>query len=128
MKATNGEIFTLIEPLNKLMGMKLPVKTSLQVVKLIGKLREPMTEVGAVKKSLIQKYGISFEKDGTGGTTIKANNDADIPKYLAEATELANMEVTILAEKIRIPAEVDSKPLQIEPGVLMALEKFIDIV
>lgn len=127
MKIANGEILNSVEPLNKLMGMRLPVKTSLQVAKLVSKLSEPLNEINTVKQGLIKKYEISFEPNPAGNTTIKSGVEGDVQKYITEVDELVNLETEIVVDKIKLPAEVDGKALEIEPSILIALEKFIDV-
>ncbi len=63
MKVTNGELFNTVEPLNKLVGMKLPVRASLQVAKLVNKLAEPLKEIDSVRQGLIKTYEITFEQN-----------------------------------------------------------------
>lgn len=127
MIVTNGEIYNTVEPLNKLAGMKLPVKTSLQVVKLINKLSEPLKEIDSVRQGLVKTYGISFAKDKDGNTTIKSKTDGNVLKYVTEVNELVSLETEIVVEKVKLPTEVDGKALEIEPSVLIALEKFIEV-
>ena len=127
MKVTNGEIYNSVESLNKLAGMKLPVKTSLQVAKLVSKLNEPLKEIDSVRQGLVKTYGISFEKDEAGNTTIKSETEGNVIKYITEMNELVSLETELVVDKIKLPTEVDGKALEIEPSVLIALEKFIDV-
>lgn len=126
MKLTNGEIFNSVEPLKKLMGIKLPVKTSLQVAKLVSKLQEPLNEINSVRQGLVKTYGITFEKDEVG-ITIKSEDEANVPKYLAEMDELGSIETELVIDKVKLPTQVDGKALEIEPLILIALGKFIDV-
>jgi len=127
MKVTNGEIFNSVESLNKLAGMKLPVKTSLQVAKLVNKLNEPLKEIDSVRQGLVKTYGITFEPDEAGNTTIKSKDEGDVLKYVTEVNELVNLGRELVVEKIKLPTEVDGKALEIEPSILIALEKFIEV-
>ncbi len=127
MKVTNGELFNTVEPLNKLVGMKLPVRVSLQVAKLVNKLGEPLKELDSVRQGLVKTYKITFEKDEAGNTTIKSEVEGNIPKFIAEVNELVGMETEIVVSKVKLPTEVDGKALEIEPSVLISLEKFIDV-
>lgn len=127
MKVTNGEIFNSVKSLNKLAGMKLPVKTSLQVAKLASKLSEPLKEIDSVRQGLVKTYGISFEPDDAGNTTIKSEVEGNVLKYVTEINELTSLGTEIVVGKIKLPTEVDGKALEIEPSILIALEKFIEV-
>ncbi len=126
MKLTNGEIANSVESLNILSGMELPVKTSLQVAKLISKLNVPVNELNSVRQGLMKKYGITFGKNEDGSTAIKSEVEGNVLKFVTEIEELANLEAEIVVDKIKLPQEVDGKALEIKPSVLVALEKFID--
>ena len=128
MKVKNVEIVNSVESLNILAGMELPVKTSLQVAKLISKLSVPINEINSVRQGLIKKYGITFEKNEDGSTAIKSETEGNVLKFVTEIEELANLEAEIVVDKIKLPTEVDGKPLEIKPSVLVRLEKFIDVV
>ena len=127
MKVKNGEIANSVESLNILSGMELPVKTSLQVAKLVNKLGGPVKEINSVRQGLIKKYGITFEKNEDGSTAIKSEVEGNVLKFVTEIEELAILETEIVVDKIKLPTEVDGKSLEIKPSVLVTLEKFIDV-
>ena len=127
MKVTNEEIFNSVESLNKLAGIKLPVRVSLQVAKLVNKLSEPLKEIDSVRQGLVKTYGITFEPDEAGNTTIKSETEGNVLKYVTEVNELVSLETEIVVNKIQLPTEVDGKALEIEPSVLIALGKFIEV-
>ncbi len=137
MKLTNGEIFDAWEALNKLTpeGTKFPVKVSLGIVKLRTKLRDFYAEIGEVKNGLVKTYGVP---DSENPHNIGVNPDSpDFPKFVAEIEELMNQEVELVIDKIKLPEKIMGtcdkcnhnmdKLLEIEPNVLMALEKFIEV-
>lgn len=133
MKVTNNEIANTVQALNKLIGMKWPVTTSLEIVKLAGKLQVPLSEMGIVRQGLVKTYGITFEQDAMGTTmksTVKGKEVENVLKYVAETGKLGEIEVDLkfdAKKKVKIPRKVDGKPLQIEPSILINLEKFIEI-
>lgn len=132
MEVINGDIFECKESIQILSGMRLPVKVSLQVAKLIRKLNDPYADIEKVRNGLIETYG-QEQKSGELAVIfptdiLKRPVSPDWEKYVAEHDELMAQKVTVDAEKIQLPSEVDGKLLQIEPSILMALEKFIDVV
>ena len=132
MEITNEEILNSREPLQMLSGMKLPVKVSFQIAKLAVKLNEPYGIATEVKNKLINQYG--QEQKGGEVSVVMPNDLLHRPvtpnweKFLVEYNELLAQKVELDIEKVQLPSEIDGKPLQIEPSILMALGKFIDIV
>ena len=142
MKLTNGEIFNAREPLNALLSMKLPLKTSYGLAKTAAKLNEQMGVIEACRKGLFMTYGRPDPKrstnlimtpeieqrDGDG----KVMNDSEgkpimvpnpqLPKFAEEMGELMMQEVEIVIEKVALP-----DTLEIEPTTLMKLEKFVKV-
>jgi len=111
--------------------MKLPVLVSLQIAKLTSKLNEPIRVIENVRSGLIRQHG---QQQESGETVVIMPNDPlgrpvspDWEKFVSEFNELMSQEVEIEAEKIKLPREIDGKPLQIEPSILIALEKFIEV-
>ena len=139
MKVTNGELYGVNGALGRLAGIKLPVKTSLQVAKLANKVGEKLKPVEEVKKGLVTTYEIYSEPNEKGGENIKTKGDeGNLEKFVSEFNELLSQEEEFAFEKIRIPEKITGTCdackhnmdvfLQIEPNVLMALEKYIEVV
>ncbi len=128
MKLKNGEIINSVEALNILSGMELPVKASLQVAKLVSKLSVSVNEINGVRQGLVKKYGITSEEDEAGIRTLKSETEGNVLKFTTEMNELFDLEAEIVVDKVKLPQEVDGKALEIKPSVLVALEKFIDVV
>ena len=105
---------------------------SLQVAKLTVKLREPAMVVESVHNKLVDTYG--QEQKGGGVLVITPNDPQGRPtspdweKFSCERDKLMAQTVELDIEKIKLPTRVNGESLQIEPSLLMALEKFIDIV
>ena len=135
MKLNNGEIFNAREPLGKLMEQKSPVKTSYGLAKLANKLNDQLKVIDEVRNGLIKTYG---EPDPENKQQIRVNPDSEnMGKFVEEFNELMSQEVEVVFEKVKLPEKVAStcdsckhnmdRMLEIEPSVLMALEKFISV-
>ena len=120
MKLTNGEIFNARVPFQQLVANKFPVKTSLALVKLIHKLNEVMEPVEQVRSGLVKTYGKPDEKNPNQARVSPGDENWD--KFQEEFSELMSQEVEVVFQKVELP-----ETLEIEPAVLMALEKFITI-
>lgn len=131
MKVTNDELANTVGALNKLIDIKWPVTTSLEIVKLASQLQVPLTEINIVRQGLVKTYGITFEQDEMGTTiksTVKGKETENVLKYITEAGKLGEIVAELkVGSKIKLPRKVDGKPLQIEPSILISLEKFIEI-
>lgn len=134
MELNNGEIFSAWDALNRLTpeGTKFPVKVSLGIVKLRTKLSDAYKEIEEVRNGLIKTYG--EEKDGQIMVDPKGEN---LPKFVEEMNELFAQEVEVVFDKVKLPEVVAltcdkcshnmDKMLEIEPSVLGALEKFVEV-
>jgi hypothetical protein len=120
MKLTNGEIFNSKEPLQKLMDERLPVKVSYGLAKLAAKLNEQLQIIEQVRQGLIITYG---EPDPKVPNRTWVNPTSDkYSKFVTEYGELMKQEVEIVLDVVTLP-----ETLEIEPSVLMALDKFVKI-
>jgi len=118
VKLTNGEIWNAQEPLRKLLEQKFSVMVSYKLVKLVQKLNEQFMVIEEVRNGLIKQYG---KKDKKGNISVKPG-DSNWNKFIKEFNELMEQEIEIVVEKIKLP---DS--FEIEPSVLVPLEKFIEV-
>ena len=116
MKLTNGDIFGAQQSLKQLIEYKLPVLTSYKLVKLVNKLNEQFTIIDDVREGLIKKYGGLNDK---GQMSVKQGTK-EWDKFIDEFNELLEQEVELVIEKVKLPDTIE-----IEPSVLMPLEKFI---
>jgi len=136
MKVSNKEILDANEALGKLMQEKLPVMVSWNIAKLVGKVKEPVKAIDTVRKGLISKYEITFEK-AENGVTVNSKQEDGAQKFYDEVEELAKQEIELVFDTIKLPQKVSAtcdkchhnmdKPLEIEPSILLALEKFVNI-
>jgi len=120
LKLTIAEIFNAREPMNELAKAKLPVKSSLSLLKLIRKLEEHYEPADKVKLGLVQTYGHPVENQP--GNFSCGPADKGWPKFCEEFGELVSQEVEVVFEPVKLP-----DTLEISPFTLMALEKFITI-
>jgi len=123
MKLENGEIFTAVNALNDLYEKEWPVRVSLALAKLSRKLQEPFKAIEQVREGLLKKHGTVDEK---GGTSIKPE-DENWSKFAEDFNELMSQTTELVFDKVKLPEEVDGKPVVIKPSLLVPLEKFIEI-
>ncbi len=137
MKLSNGEIFDAWEALNKLTpeGVKFPVRVSLGIVKLRTALRDFHQEIEEVKNGLVKTYG-KANPENPHSYSVDPGSE-NLPKFVEEMEELMNQGVEVVIAKVKLPEKVSAtcdkcnhnmdKMLEIEPSVLMALEKFVEV-
>lgn len=150
MLLKNAEILAARESLQKLMEQKFPIKTSFELAKLATKLQDPWKNIEDVKNGLVKTYGEGnridpqLPKKDDEGEVIKDAEDKPVmednpnfEKFLKEFEELLALEVEVVIQPVKLPEKVAAtcdkcnhnmdKTLEIEPGVLVALEKFITV-
>jgi len=120
MKLTIAEIYSSKGSLVELAKLKMPVKASLAVVKLINNLDEHYVPAKAVENKLIAQYGKELTEGPNKGQIAIRPGDENWPKFTVEYNELMGQEVEVVMTPILLPAE-----LEIEPNVLIALERFV---
>ena len=132
MKVTNGEVFEARPAIQELSKVKLPIPSAVQVAKLAKALAETLAIIDAVRNPAIKTYG--FETKRPGQFTVDETCEG-FAKFNEEMAELMAQEVEVEIEKVKLPmtAQIKCKcgnviqaPLEIEPRVLMLLEKFIE--
>lgn len=135
MKLNNGEIFNAREPLAKLLEEKFPVKVAYGLAKLANKLNDQLKVIDDVRNGLIKTYG---EPNPENSQEIRVPQESKkFGKFVEEMNELMNQEVEVVFDKVKLPEKVAStcdkcshnmdRVLEIEPSVLMALEKFVTV-
>ena len=135
MKLNNGDIFMAREPLQKLMEQKFPVKVSYNLAKMVSKLNEQLKVIDDVRNGLIRTYG-EPEKDNPQQVGIKPESK-NFTKFVEELNELLSQEIEVVFDKVKLPEKVAAtcdkcshnmdRMLEIEPSVLMALDKFVEV-
>ncbi len=124
MKILNSDVFLSREPLQKLIKERLPGMVSYKIAKLVIKLNDEFRAIEEVRLSLVNRLG---KDDGKGGKSVPEGTP-EYAKFVEEFNELMKQEVEIdLNEKIKLPEKVDGKDLQIEPEILILLDKFVEV-
>lgn len=119
MNLTNGDIFNAAAPLKELSSVKFPVGVSFRLAQLINKVSEPYKSIDSTRVGLVNKYG-SLDEQGR----MRVNEDSpEYERFLSELNELLEMETELVFQKVKLPAE----GAEIEPSVLMALVKFVEV-
>jgi len=127
MKLTNGEIFGAVQALTELSDRDLPVKFSYWLARLINKLDGANKALEKVRNDLVKKYGKQTEK---GNIEVKPGDDGweDFAKGFNELmAEEVEVDVSPVNLPLKLPLEIDGKPILVKTSVLAPLEKFIEL-
>ncbi len=135
MKVSNGEINQAQAPFRDLTTRRLPVKTAYALARIGAKLAEQMAIIEGVRKGLFETYG---KPDPKKLHNLQMLEEFDTyPKFMAEMEELYAETVELEIDPVMLPLTVDSvcekcntpvtRPLEIEPAILMLLDKFIKV-
>ncbi len=137
-----------VDALGVLLQMSLPWKASMEVVKLAQKLKEYIDPIQEVKAGLLKQYGTIQANGRPGMSNFIETKDEDgkvtgtepnpqWPKFESEYEELMKQEVEVVFQPVALPEKVAAtcdkchhnmdKPLEIQPSILMVLEKFIKV-
>ena len=139
MKLPNSAALQAKTKLVELGKLKLPVRSSVQVVKLEKKLDEMIGEFIKVRDGLFGKYEVSQKVVGNQISLITKNPEGQ-DKFNEELTELLNMETEVVFEKIRLPEKIAAtcdackhnmdKLLELEPDVLrpLVIHNLVEVV
>ena len=144
MKVKNEELYSANNALGTLVDIKLPLRASLQVAKLTTKIADKLKPVEEVRKGLIRNNEITGEEGGIKSSKAEHKSwdyskaiPENVEKFINEFNELMAMEEEFVFEKIKLPENIAStcdachhnmsKSLEIEPRILMALDKFITL-
>ena len=120
MKVTNGEIRLMREALQKLNALRIPVSVSFRLAKMANRVNICFQDMEIVRLNLVNQYGV---KGADGNTNVDLAPIEERVKFWKDFTELLNQEVEIEDfEPVKLP-----ETLEVEPSVLMPLEKFIEV-
>ena len=135
MKLTNGDIFAAREPLIKLLDEKFPVKVAYGLAQMANKLQEQLKVIDDVRNGLIRTHG-KPDKDNPQQVSVDFKGK-NFGKFVEELNELFSQEIEVNCEKVKLPERVVAtcdkcshnmdRALEIEPSVLMTLDKFIEV-
>lgn len=148
MKLLNGEILGAVQSLGELRKLKLPIKTSSDLVKMALKLEEPLKAYQEVLKGLFETNETITKQDGDAvlfRSTKKEHEKWDyskatppnVEKCMAGINELLRLESEVVIQKVKLPEKIAGTcdkcshnmdvPLQIEGELLLPLEKLIEV-
>lgn len=125
IKVKISELLNSTEALQKLAKMQLKARLAWNVSKLLKAADVEIQDFNETRLELIRKYG---EKDENDQLITDENGNCKIvtdkiDNFTAELTELAESEVEINANKVRID---DLEDINFTPADMAALETFID--
>jgi len=122
IKVSNREILQMIQSLNDLNNLKLPIKVSFKIAKITKKLQEVVDIYEESRKKIIEEY---CEKDEEGNVITQEDGTATTPE--PEKLNKAMEELLVITSKIdaeQLELE-DLGKIQIEPRVLVNLSCMI---
>jgi hypothetical protein len=146
-KLTNAEIWTAQTILPNLLNQKFPVMVSYKLAKLAQKIKEPALVIEETRNALIKKHGKPNDRTGQAEVTQTITETVDgkevakpnpaMAAFSEEWAKLLKLEVEVEFDKVKLPDKVAStcdkchhnmdRPLEIEPGILLALDKFVEV-
>ncbi len=110
MKITNKEAIILQNFINEyLMGLKLPMASSLDIARLANEVDRQIAAVARVRDKLFKEYKIKTKVGEEEGTIIIANvdgSDEAITEFTAKMDELAAAETEDIVSKIHLPTDL----------------------
>lgn len=122
MKLSNRQLLNSVESLNKMNGLKLPVKTSFILAKLSRKIDEALKDYQKTLSDLQDKHA---QKDEVGEKVVVDDiiqfNDKEA--FATEFTELLDCESNIKSKKITLAG---FGSVQVEPSLLYHLDWLIE--
>ena len=120
MKLTNAEIFNSKGSFQKLLSQRLPIKTSYKLLGVVSKVNNQLTIIEAARSKLVEMYG---QPDPKRTELYRVTPDCPgCSKFMQEFGELMRLEVELDIQPVSLP-----DTLEIEPSVLLVLDKFIEI-
>ena len=135
VKVSNAEIWSASQPMQSMLGQKFPVMVSYKLAKLANKLQEPIKVIDETRRALVKKHG---KKDEKSGQDMVLPGTPEMEAFSKEWVELMTQVQEIDIEPVRIPEKVAAtcdkchhnmdRMLELEPAILLALDKFIEVV
>lgn len=122
MNINNSELFTAKVALEKLGTLKLPVKTSLDIAILANKVNGLLDPVIKVRNGLFEQYSIKIDAN-----QLVSDKEENLEAFGKDWAEALAQERELVFTMISLPERVNGESLQIEPQILMALEKFVQV-
>ena len=129
----NSDVWLAKGAFDKLAAEKLPVAVSYRLALLVQEIGKQYVVLSQVSDSLVRKYGT--EKEGRG-LTVEQDSE-NFEKFVAEFNEVLAEDYEMVAEMVTLPEEVSytcskcetvtTKPLELEPSMLVALTAFVKV-
>lgn len=122
MQVTNGDVWTVREPLKTLLNEKLPVKTAYWLARLARQVQSRVAVIEEVRNRLITEYGAPNEK----GQIEISGESSKWADFVAAHNELMGepADIDCIDKKIVLQA---SNGLCMKSTDLMALEPFVEL-
>ncbi len=121
IKLTVGELFNLKRPVEMLVLCKVPLKTSYAIGKMAKLIGDELVIAGAKHDELVIEYGAKVPPTFREYAVLETSERYD--EFNEKMAELKEIDIEIDAVPIVLP-----DTLEIEPAVLMALEKFVKVI
>ncbi len=130
----NSDIWRAKGAFEKLAAEKLPVAVSYRLALLVQEIGKQYMVLTQVSDSLVRKYGTAKEE---GGSPTVEQGSENFERFLAEFNEVLAEDFEMTAEQVTLPEEVSytcstcetvtTKPLELEPSMLIALTPFVKV-
>ncbi|MEI6532483.1 MAG: hypothetical protein WCO06_01445 [Candidatus Roizmanbacteria bacterium] len=112
MKVKLSQVVNSSEDIKKLLEVKLPVKVSYRLSRLVSKLQPYLTIYEAKRNELVKEFGEAPDKEGN----VKVKDPEKLKQFMAKFSELLSEDIDIDFEKIKIDTLGD---MSIEPKLLL---------
>jgi hypothetical protein len=129
MELLNGEIYGAFPHINELSQKQLPVTISFGLAKINIAIKSVFEALDGIRNGLIKKYG-KPDKENPRKIHIEPETE-EYDKFFEEFAELMGQTVEVPDFKkviLRLPMEIDGKPLDMSASAIIALEKFVEVV
>jgi len=134
MKVTNAEIWGSQGAIRQMLSQKLPVRASHDFARMAKKLNEQWQVINEERNRLVTIHGEKDKK--TGQTQVKVNTP-EMEAFNKDFQELLAIEVDIDVKPVKLPEVIAAtcdkchhnmdRPFEIEPAILFALDKFVEV-
>ena len=123
MKLTNRQIISSAPSFGDLLNLKLPVKTSFRIAKVVKLIQSALDDYNETLDKIKGNYA---EKDDDGKFKVVDENQLVIEnfgEFQADVNELLDIENDLEIKKIRLK---DFGNIVVEPSVFLAIDWFIE--
>lgn len=121
---TNAQIYNAKDPFQKLVLAKMPLMTGYDLISLIKALQPQADILVETRDKLIEQYG-EKHPNIPGGFQMSPKMKGFV-KFSEEFGKLLDLKVEVDVGRVHLPIPIP-RTIAIEPYVLMALEKFVEL-